>query len=151
MARMYSRRKGKSGSKKPISSETPKWVKIPPKDVETIIVELANNGRHEAEIGIILRDQHGVPSVKNVTEKSISQILRENKLEQRLPSDLTHLIIRAAKIKNHMKAHKQDMDGKRGLQLTESKIRRLAKYYKANGVIEKDWRYENERLEFLGG
>lgn len=151
MARLYSRRKGKSSSKKPIRTESPTWVKYSAKDVENLVTELGKGGKQPAEIGLILRDQYGVPSVKLSTKKSVSSILGENNITSRLPADLTDLIKCASRIKKHMGVHRGDMDGKRGLQLTEAKIRRLAKYYKGTGVLPKDWKYENERLEFLGG
>ncbi len=63
MARVYSRRKGKSGSKKPMEKKA-EWVTYKPAEIEDIIVKLAKSGMGSARIGLVLRDQYGIPSVK---------------------------------------------------------------------------------------
>ena len=74
MARMHTRRKGRSGSSPQTRKENPKW-SPKAKDVEKLVIELSAEGKSSSEIGIILRDTHGVPSVKLATGKSISKIL----------------------------------------------------------------------------
>jgi len=54
MARMYSRKRGKSGSKKPLKKAAP-WVKYKPKEIEEIVVKLDKEGNSSAKIGILLR------------------------------------------------------------------------------------------------
>ena len=98
-------------------------------------------------IGIILRDQYGIPLVKQVTGKKIVQILREHGLEPEIPEDLANLIRRAIRVRRHLEEHPKDYHSKRGLQLIESKIRRLEKYYKREGVLPPDWRYEPEKIK----
>ena len=56
--------------------ESPKW-SPKAKDVEKLILELSADGKSSSEIGIILRDMHGVPSVKLATGKSISSVLSD--------------------------------------------------------------------------
>lgn len=70
MARMHSGAKGRSRSKKPVSKKSPEWVELKPKEIEEAITSLANAGHSAAEIGTLLRDQYGVPSTKQVTEKT---------------------------------------------------------------------------------
>jgi len=41
------------------------------------------------------------------------------------------------------------MPAKRGIELTESKIRRLVNYYKKTGKINKDWKYDPKNLRLL--
>jgi small subunit ribosomal protein S15 len=41
------------------------------------------------------------------------------------------------------------MSSKRGMQLIESKIRRLAKYYKREGKLPEDWAYNLEQAKLL--
>ena len=38
--------------------------------------------------------------------------------------------------------NKKDKSSRRGLQLIESKIRRLVKYYRKTGIFEQDFKYE---------
>ena len=100
-------------------------------------------------IGIVLRDQYGIPSVKLITKKSITKILEENNLGLKIPEDLMNLKKKAVNINKHMKAHKHDMTAKRGMQLTESKIRRLAKYYIREGKLPKNWKFDIEKAKLL--
>jgi len=64
---------------------------------------------------------------------------------------LQNLIKRAVQIKKHLDSNKKDMVSKRGLQLTEAKIRRLAKYYKKTSKIDQTWKYDLERARLLVG
>jgi len=141
MARMHSRAKGKSGSHKPASDKPPVWITYSSQEVEALVVKLAKRGYQASQIGLILRDTYGIPDVKKITGKKISKILAEKGLKPKVPDDLANLIKRAKIIKAHMSRHKKDMVAKRGLQLTESKIKRLIKYYKSRGVLPENWTY----------
>jgi small subunit ribosomal protein S15 len=59
------------------------------------------------------------------------------------------LIKRAVMIRKHIEENHKDMTGKRGLQLTESKIKRLVKYYKRTGVLDKTWKYDPEKVKLI--
>ena len=72
LARMHSRKKGKSRSHKPYVQGSYAWVGTPKDQVLEIIGKLAKEGKSEAQIGQVLRDQYGVPSTKVVLEKSVS-------------------------------------------------------------------------------
>ena len=148
MARMYSRNKGKSGSHKPAQKEA-KWVSHKPAEVEDIVVKLANEGKSSAEIGLIIRDHYGIPSVKMLTKKKIYQIMKEKNLTAELPEDMFNLLKGAVKLSAHLDTSKHDRYSKRGLELTESKIRRLAKYYKSRNVLSADWKYNLEQAKLL--
>ena len=149
MARMHSRKKGKSGSTRPAVLKKPSWLSLKPKEVEMLVIKQAKEGKTASQIGIMLRDEYGVPSIKLVTGKSISTILKDKKLQQELPEDIMALMRKAVLIRKHMSENKKDMPGKRGLQLTESKIMRLAKYYKGTGRLPADWKYDPERIKLL--
>ena len=41
------------------------------------------------------------------------------------------------------------MPAKRGLQLTENKINKLIKYYKREGILDKDWIYDRQKAKLL--
>ena len=60
-----------------------------------------------------------------------------------------NLIKRAARVRRHLEEHPKDYHSKRGLQLIESKIYRLSRYYKRKGVLPKDWRYRPERVSIF--
>ncbi len=145
---MHSRKKGKSSSKKPIKKEA-KWVEYKPKEVEDLVIKYAKQGFQSANIGIVLRDQYGIPSVKLVTKKTVSQILKDNDLYSKLPEDLFNLLKRAVELRVHMEKNKKDYQSYRGLELTESKIRRLAKYYIRKGSLPKGWKYDPEQAKLL--
>ncbi len=102
-------------------------------------------------IGIILRDQYGIPLVRLVTGKKISRILEENGVRESVPEDLLALIRRALRARKHLEEHPKDESTRRGLQLIESKIRRLIKYYKRTGKLSPDFTYDPERVRHLAG
>jgi len=139
-------KRGSSGSTRPATKTIPPWLSYFPEDVERLVVELARRGFTPSMIGVILRDQYGIPLVKVVTNKRITEILSENGLKPQIPEDLMALIRRAINIRRHLEEHPKDMSAKRGLILTESKIHRLIKYYKRTGVLPQDFTYSPERF-----
>lgn len=147
MARMHSRRKGKSGSHKPLSRQKSGWIRYASKEIEMLVIKLAKEDKTASEIGVILRDVYGVPDVKLLTGKTITKILKEKNLIKELPDDLVALMKKLVSIKAHLANNKQDMSAKRGHQLTESKINRLVKYYKKSGKIPVSWKYNPAKLK----
>jgi len=146
MARMHSRKKGKSGSKKP-AKKIPSWAPYKDKEVEKLVVKFSKAGKSSSEIGMILRDNYGINSVKALAKKTIGQVLKEHELVKELPEDLLSLIKRMVGIKAHLEKNKMDRTAKRGFQLTNSKILRLVKYYKRTGKLAQDWSFDQERLK----
>jgi small subunit ribosomal protein S15 len=136
-------------SKKPLRKEPPKWLKIKKEEVEKLVIELAKRRYSSAKIGTILRDSYGIPDVKLVTGKSISQIMKEAGVYPELPEDLLFLLKRAVKLREHLAKHKKDKHSKRGLEILESRIRRLAKYYIKEGILPKDWSYDPEKAKLI--
>ncbi len=149
MARMHARKRGKSGSTKPPVKTTPAWVDVDKRECEKLVKEFGEKGMTASAIGVKLRDQYGVPSAKTLTGKTVSQILKENKLEQKLPEDMMALIKKAVFLRKHLEKNTKDVHNKRGLQLVESKIRRLQKYYKSKSRIPKTWYYNAEEAALL--
>lgn len=149
MARIHARRRGKSGSKRPTTKTAPRWVRYKKNEIEKLVVNLAKEGNTSAKIGLILRDQFGIPSVKLTTGKTVKQIMRENNAYPRYPEDLFSLLERAVNLRDHLAKHRKDYTSKRNLELLESKIRRLGKYYARKKVIEPDWSYDPERAKLL--
>ena len=147
MARMHSRKRGHSGSKKPLSPTKPTWIRYKPKEVELLVNKLAKEGKTTSEIGIVLRDSYGIPSVKLLAGKRITEVLAGKKLLPELPEDMLALMRTSVALRKHMTANKHDMTAKRGWQLTESKIKRLVKYYKNSSVLPADWKYDPTQLK----
>lgn len=149
MGRMHSRKRGKSKSTKPYRKEPPSWVEFSVKDIQKTVANLGKKGIGPSNIGVILRDQNGIPSVKLMTNKRVTTILKENKMTPELPEDLMNLIRNAVALDKHHTANPQDMTAKRGMQLAESKIKRLTKYYAREGKIPADWKYDLAKAKLL--
>jgi len=149
MARMYSRKHGKSGSKKPIKKSLPVWLRYKPTEVELLITKLAKEGKSSSEIGIVLRDTYGIPDIRILAKKKISHILKEKKIAPELPDDITALIRRSVAIRKHLETNHKDQTANRGLTLTESKIKALTVYYKKTGKLASEWKFDPDKAGFF--
>lgn len=119
-------------------------------EIVQMVVRLGKEGMTTSKIGVVLRDQHAVPSVKLATGRSILEILNENGLSPKLPEDLMALMRKAINLNLHIQnGNRGDVSNRRGLQLVESKIRRLVKYYKRTDVLPADWNYSLKNAELL--
>ena len=141
MARMHSRRRGKSGSKRPPHATIPEWVTQNPEEIEQKIIELAKQGLTSAMIGTVLRDTYSIPSSKLVIKQKITEVMKQENVYPQFPEDFRNLVRRALALRRHLDSHPKDLHSKYGLQKLESKIRRLQKYYKKKGVIPQSFRY----------
>lgn len=139
----------KHASSKPVRDSAPSWVPMLPREVESKVVELAKEGKQPAVIGLILRDSYGIPSVHEVTGKKIQQILADNNLAGKLPQDLQNLVQRAISLQEHLAANPRDLHNLRGLELMESRVRALAKYYVGRGDLPEGWAYTREGARLL--
>jgi len=90
----------------------PEWVKIKPAELEKIVLDLAKNGETPARIGLILRDQHGIPKAK-LLGKKISQIINAAGLKIKSEKELTKGKISI--LESHSAVHKHDYSAKRSL------------------------------------
>ena len=149
MARLHSGKRGSSGSTRPLRTEVPTWTNLTAEETEEVIVKMAKEGKQSALIGLILRDSYGIPDVKLVTGKSVAQIMKDNSVYPEIPEDLFNLMKKAINLRNHLEENTKDIHSKRGLQLTESKIRRLVKYYRNTKVLPAKWRYSPEKARLL--
>ena len=143
---MHSGDKGKSGSSKPVK-KIPSWAPYKGKEVEKLVVKYSKSGKSTSEIGTLLRDNYGINSVKALTGKSISEVLKSKELLPKLPEDLTNLIKKLIAIKQHREKNNNDQTAKRGFLLTSSKLRRLTKYYKKSKKLPTDWKLDMNRLK----
>lgn len=141
----------KTGLQKPKKSKAlkPNFVDLKPKEIIEAIIHLANEGHSQSEIGMILRNQYGVPKVSKALGKKVAGVLKEQNLLPKMPEDLMNLIRKSVTLREHMEKNKKDMSAKRGLMLTVSKIRALEKYYKKSQKIPINWRYSSETAALL--
>ncbi|MGB8217079.1 MAG: 30S ribosomal protein S15 [Candidatus Methanoperedens sp.] len=149
MAKMHTRRKGKAGSKRPVRTEPPKWSNSNKEEIETLVGQLASQGKSGSQIGMTLRDRYGVPDSSLVTGKKIGAVLKEKNVAPKVPEDIHNLIINVLDLKKHIDRNPKDVHNKRALNNMESKIRRLQKYYHREGVLPAEWSYSIQKAEML--
>lgn len=149
MARMHSRKGGKSGSKRPSVKTPPKWVRYKKGEVEKLVVKFAEEGHSSPKIGNILRDKFGIPLVQNITGKTITQIMKENDVYPKMPEDIFNMLRKSVSLRDHLAKNKKDNTSKRGLHLLESKVRRLGKYYVRENVLPPDWKYDPDKVKLV--
>ncbi|CAK7347901.1 unnamed protein product [Dovyalis caffra] len=149
MGRMHSKGKGISASALPYKRTPPSWLKISAQDVEDNICKFAKKGLTPSQIGVILRDSHGIAQVKAVTGNQILRILKAHGLAPEIPEDLYHLIKKAVAIRKHLERNRKDKDSKFRLILVESRIHRLARYYKKTKKLPPVWKYESTTASTL--
>ena len=141
VSRIHSGRKGRAGSHKPYPLRTPEFSTLDKNEVIEEATRLAKTGVSAAQVGTILRDSHGVPSVRAVTGQRLVPLLASHGVKPDLPDDLQALLKRVVHLQRHLGVHKKDLANQRGLALMESRIRRLALYYKRHKILPEDWRY----------
>ncbi|KAI4733309.1 hypothetical protein E4T50_16133, partial [Aureobasidium sp. EXF-12298] len=178
MGRLHSKGKGIASSAIPYSRAPPAWLKTTPEQVVDQICKLARKGATPSQIGVVLRDSHGVAQVKVVTDSENPQVQRyglprvkERKrwkkrkklrrttfqhinsasvwsltdgvttigLAPEIPEDLYMLVKKAVAVRKHLERNRKDKDSKFRLILIESRIHRLARYYKTVGVLPPTW------------
>ncbi len=118
-------------------------------ELEKHVLRLNGNGVSPTMIGLTLRDQYGVPSVKPILGTKLTAFLRDNAEVPEIPEDLANLMRKAISMRKHLESNKKDLHNRRWLQLTENKIRRLAKYYRGTGRLPSNWQYRPETAEML--
>lgn len=127
----------------------PEWIEYTNEEIEEVILKLKKEGNSTSMIGIILRDQYGVPDVKLITGMKITKILEKHDQGPEYPEDLMNLIRKAVNIHEHLKENPKDLHTRRGLRIVESKIRRLVTYYRNEGVLPEGWRYDPKQAALL--
>ena len=142
MARLYTSKRGRSGSTRPISKKTPSWCKYTSDEVEELVLKLAREGNSASTIGVLLRDRYAIPLVRSITGKTIKQILATDQQSRSLPEDLASLVKKADDLRKHLDKNRKDYVNKRSLAMVESKIHRLVKYYRNKGQLRPDWQYK---------
>jgi len=81
--------------------------------------------------------------VSHLTGSKILRILKKAGLSPDLPEDLYMLIKKAVSVRKHLERFRQDKDAKFRLILIESRIHRVARYYKGVKALPPTWKYES--------
>ena len=149
MGRMHNPGKGISKRSLPYRRTAPVWSKVEAKTVREEIFKMARKGYFPSQIGLILRDSHAVAQTQSVTGSKILRILKAGGLAPRLPEDLYHLIKKAVTMRKHLSVFKKDKDAKFRLILVESRIHRLARYYRSKRQLPPNWRYDSSNASTL--
>ncbi len=142
-------RKGISSSALPYRRTPPSWLKTSSEEVIDQICKLAKKGLTPSQIGVQLRDSQGIAQVRFVTGTKILRILRTNGLAPEIPEDLYFLIKKAVSVRKHLEKFRKDKDSKFRLILIESRVHRLARYYKTAGQLPPTWKYESSTASTL--
>ena len=107
--------------------EKPVWLKYTKEEVKAIILKLADKGLTAEKIGLVLRDQYGIPKVKIYGIK-IKKVLKEtNKFKE---PTILNLKNKLQKIINHYKKNKQDKKAGYSLIYTKAKLKKREDYSK---------------------
>jgi len=102
----------------------PVWLKMSEEELRKLVLKLAEKYQ-PAQIGLILRDQYGVPTTK-VFGKKLSAYLREAGKNEFF--ELKNVEKKVEAIKEHMKNNGQDKKAKHKLQKSMSKLNAMRKY-----------------------
>ena len=112
-----------SKTKKPSKIAKPVWLKYTEEEVKAIVLKLADKGLTAEKIGLVLRDQYGIPKVK-IYDLKISKILKEKFQE---PTNV-NLKNKLQKIISHYKKNKQDKKAELSLIITKAKLKKREDY-----------------------
>ena len=104
--------------------EKPLWVKIKEPELKEIIAELAKK-HSPSQVGLILRDQYGIPTTK-IFGKKLKAYLKELKIEK--DEDLDNAEKRVTRLKEHLKKNITDKKAKHKLQKAQSRFNIIRKY-----------------------
>jgi small subunit ribosomal protein S15 len=150
MAKMHSKSRGKSKSRKPAVEigKAPEG-SISGAEIEKLILDYAKQGMPPAMIGEKMKKEHKVLYIRQSTGKRLLQILKEHKVAGELPPDLIDLMRKAVGMRAHLASNKQDMHNTLRLRRIESKIWRLTKYYRRTGVLPQSWQYDPKQAELI--
>ena len=146
---MHSGGKGIAKSARPYKRTPPSWLKKSSAEVVDHVCKLAKKGMTPSQIGVWLRDTNGIAQVYSVTGQKILRILKANGLAPELPEDLYMLIKKAVAVRKHLEKNRKDKDSKFRLILIESRIHRLARYYRTTRKLDANWKYESATASAL--
>jgi len=104
--------------------EKPLWVKMKEPELKKTILELSEK-HSPSQIGLILRDQYGIPTTK-IFGKKLKAYLKELGIEKN--EDLENAEKKVDKMKEHLKNNITDRHAKHKLQHAQSRLNITRKY-----------------------
>lgn len=107
-------------------TKKPTWLKYSKEEVVAIIQKLHGKGLSAEKIGLTLRDQYGIPSVRLYDIKMKEAI--GDKFEEPTTNNLR---TKLDKIIGHFKKNKQDKRAGRSLMITKAKLKKREEYQTA--------------------
>jgi small subunit ribosomal protein S15 len=121
-----------------LEAKKPTWLKYTKSEVEAIILKLANKNLTAEKIGLTLRDQYGIPSVKlyNITIKDIMKDRFKEPTILNLETKLQNII-------NHFKKNNQDKKTGRALIITKAKLKKRTIQYRKTFKKKVDFSFPN--------
>ena len=105
--------------------EKPLWIKMKEPELKKVILELSEK-HSPSQIGLILRDQYGIPTTK-VFGKKLKAYLKELGIEKN--EDLENAEKKIDKMKEHLKNNITDRHAKHKLQHAQSRLNITKKYF----------------------
>ena len=96
----------------------PTWLKYTENEVRAIILKLANKGLTSEKIGLVLKNQYGIPKVK------LYKIKIKNVLDNFQEPTIINLEKKVEKINQHFKKNKGDKKAERALTITKAKLKK---------------------------
>ncbi len=91
-------------------------------EIEKLIVELGKSGHSSEKIGLILRDQHGIPKVKTMGLR-IGKIMVKNKMEK--SPEKKNTIAKIETLQKHFKANKHDYTAQRKAVMYAARLKKM--------------------------
>ena len=150
IARLHSKKKGKSGTKRPKSKVSPEWSGLTKAQAKELAVKMAKEGMAPSRIGIILRDKYATPNVRSLLGVPLTRFLADEGALPELPEDMANLMRKVVRLQEHIKTTgKSDIHNKVKMSHVESKIARLVKYYHSKGKLPAGWKYEKDKVALL--
>jgi small subunit ribosomal protein S15 len=105
--------------------DKPVWLKYTESEVKAIILKLSEKGLTSEKIGLVLRDQYGIPKVK-IYNLKINKVLKEhNKLGE---PGLINLEKKLEELDKHNKKNRKDRVAERSVIITKAKIKKQKEY-----------------------
>lgn len=105
--------------------EKPTWVKMKETELKKVIKKLSEK-HSPSQIGIILRDQYGIPTTK-IFGKKLKAYLKEVGIEKN--EDLENAEKKVKNLKEHLKNNITDRSAKHKLQHAQSRLNIIKKYF----------------------
>ena len=98
------------------------WTKLKPADVEKLIIEIGKQKVPSEKIGLMLRDQHGIPKVKLFGLK-INKVLAKHNLA--VNSEKKHIETKIKRLKKHSEKNKHDYTAMRKAVMYASQVKKM--------------------------